>query len=328
MTLPGALGTNGVQLQATTNSNLATVSLGNGGSSAIVEGFNWSLTLSSPITMGGSSDGGSSATNTDIATLNGLANGFSATLKLYRFDFVGLGNGDAASDAIVQKAVQACKTAGKITSDACDKLGMLQPDTAVQTYDKADFPAYVGPFFPGKYGVRAMTYGLQSAVGYNAFTFYNPRTLVKSSENSEPWSAGGFAGAVLATSPAYPTMINVAANYQNAFTAQSSSTMCLSQTGGVNCQTGSFGAPKHVEKMLLSLGSDTLVTIAGHPVGLGPQFTYDAIGHTVGIDFPIYFITNATGGLNAGISAGWTSDKHDFSVGFIVGVPFNVIGSQ
>jgi hypothetical protein len=37
------------------------------------------------------------------------------------------------------------------------------------------------------------------------------------------------------------------------------------------------------------------------------------------------FVPDLSNNLIAGIDIGWVSKTHDFSIGFIVGVPFNVL---
>jgi hypothetical protein len=316
ITRPAAGAASGIQLNASTNSNQASLNLG----TANPNGTNWSMLFSSPLTMGGSSNGGSSATNTSVATLNGLANGFAATFKLSRFRFARVEAGNDTTNAMVTKALTTCLATA--TSDAGKKTcNDMAPGVLINRYDPADMQAYLKEHFSSVNNVLAYTYGLQAAVGYNSFTYYQPTNLMKSSQEDIPHSIGTYLGFVPSLFTA-PTFIDLAANYQQAYMAMPSTTKCKTVNVTINCQTGSIGAPNRMDKVLLSLDGNTEFRPFNHLIGIGPQITYDPKNNQEGVDFPIYFIPDTKGNLIGGITAGWTNTQH-FTIGLIVGAPFS-----
>jgi hypothetical protein len=319
----------GIQLNAATNSNQGSLNLG----TSNPNGTNWAILLTSPLSMGSDSSGGSSANNANIATLNGLANGFSGTFKLNWFSFAAPKDGGDISKSLEQEAIQNCKNDLNTPVKAdCDnektETTTGAPRPFIQKYvGRSAAEEYLNDHFSAPNGAIAYTWGIQAAVGYNSFTYYQPTNLAKSSEDDIPRSVGAHVGMVpgfLAFSA--PTLIDIAANYQQSYKAMDSTTKCKTMGSAINCETGSIGAPQHMQKILLSLNAntqfDTGLKGLGQYVGLSPQFTYDVKNKQEGIDIPIYFISDSKGNLIGGITGGWTNTKH-FTVGLIVGAPFS-----
>jgi hypothetical protein len=317
ITSPAAGAVSGVQINASTTSNQAAINFG----APLSNGVTWSALLSSPITTGSTSSGGSSATNTNIATLDGLANGAAATFKWSTFQFLSkpaIGNDDTR--AIEAKAMALCLK--KSTKDACDKMDNA-PGVLISTYDPDEKAAYLMEHFPALFGIVAYSAGLQASVGYNSFTYYNATSFAKASQNDAPRSFGAHAGIV----PAWysvPTFIDFSIRYQQAYMAQPSATKCKSVTSGISCQTGSFGIPADTDKLLLALSGNSEFKVFGKYIGISPQLIYDARNKQEGITFPLYFI-HSMNSLIGGITAGWTNTAH-FTVGVMVGAPFSYFG--
>jgi hypothetical protein len=60
---------------------------------------------------------------------------------------------------------------------------------------------------------------------------------------------------------------------------------------------------------------------------VAPQVTYDVLDDVVGIDVPVYFLSNSEHGLTGGVRFGYRSDRDDhFSVGVFIGAAFNILG--
>jgi hypothetical protein len=356
---PGMNTANSFQLNAASASNQATLSLSDQSKQEGRNNWNWSLTLSSPIATGDATNGGTSSTNTKVATLDGLANGFQAKFKFGGFYVIAdtVSNVPPAAQAIQDRAVAACQAKqpattppakgnanpnsnappgpGNTNTNPCDPIKYQKgPGSFILDYTNRDsYDQYEMAITIPHAGLLAMDYGLQSAVGYNMFTFYNAKTLAKSTQNSEPWSAGLYVGVMpaLGNYRQNPGMITLAANYQDVYKAKMSNTMCNSAASGISCATGSFGAPTHTEKYLLSINwaQQFQLPLPGksYPVGIDPQVTYDAKSGVLGVDVPIYFIPDSNGALIAGLDVGWTADTHAFSIGLFVGVPFGLFKS-
>lgn len=248
---PTASALSGIQFSASNNSNQAALNL----AGSILTGTNWSVIASSPITMGSTTNGGNSATNANIATLDGLANGFSLKAQISQFKMFNLSTGNADTDKIVATAMAACVKKG---GTDCNTLA---PGALIDKYDTDEMSAYLEAHFS-----YALTYGLQLGAGYNQFTFYNSSTLAKLSQDDAPWSARAFVG--IMPRAAVPAIVTLAANYQQAFTASPTSTKCLASASSLKCQTGAIGAPTRADKMLLSLDLHSQFSLFGHSVGL------------------------------------------------------------
>jgi hypothetical protein len=333
ITRPAAGAVNGLQLTASSGSNQASLNLG----TSNPQGPNYSLLLSSPISTTSSSSGSSSGANANIATLDGLANGFAATGKVSWFSWLQTPkDGGPVSAAIVQKARLACAANPTPPDDAkacANKTGgpLVNAYGAKDATGRpSDYISYLEDHFqPNAAGLIAFTGGAQASVGYNSFAYYLPATLAKESQSDVPWSVGGHLGALPAWFGA-PTLFDLSVNYQHAFSASPSGTQCKSVNAAITCQTGAFGAPKSQEKWLVALDANTQMWVParvqwlGKFVGLSPQITYDAKSHEKGIDLPIYLIQDSKGNLIGGITPGWTSSQH-LTIGLFVGAPFSFV---
>ena len=316
VTRPASGAVDSFQLTATSSSNQASLNLG----TSNPNGANWSLLLSSPVSTGSAADGGSSATNTGIATLDGLANGFAAKLKFSEFQFIGVNDGNAATAAMVQTAMNKCVgTAVPIPPSVQKACSDLAPGVLIGKYDPDDLPAYLEEHFSSSHGLTAYSYGVQAAVGHNSFTYYLPTNL-KVSESDVPRSIGGYLGLIPSLFRT-PTLIDFAVNYQQAYTAMPSKTQCKTSASATNCVTGSIGAPTRTDKLLLSIDGNTEFRVLTHLIGVSPQITYDIRSSQRGVDFPLYFVADTKGNLVGGISTGWTNTQH-FTIGVFVGAPF------
>lgn len=306
----------GMQLNASTGSKQASINFGSTSTTP-----NWSVLLSSPLSTGSDSSGGSSATNTNIATLNGLANGFSGTFKLSFFRLVPR-VAEKETQPLVNKALASClaeaASAANLT-EARKACNTAAAGELVHNYDCDDYDSYLEQHFGSP--VSAVTGGLQAAVGYNSFTYYQPTSLLKSSQQDVPRSIGAYLG-VAPHEFVAPTLIDISINYQQAYTAIPSATACKMTNGSISCQTGSIGAPKHTDKLLLSLDDHTEFRVMKQLFGVSPQVTYDPRNRQQGVDLPIYFIPDSKGNLIAGVEAGWTNTQH-LTFGVIVGAPFS-----
>jgi hypothetical protein len=316
-----AAAVSGLQLNASTGSNQASLNLAR----EIWKDWHLSVTASSPLSMGGASNGGSSATNTNIATLDGLANGFSAKLKLSNFHLVGV---DTASDAkytIYERAEKNCVdslTRPPVTKAQADSTcdHMIYSQLLRKYAGNAEFADFEGVHFRHAY---AITYGIEAGVGYDDFVYYNSSSFAKLRSEDVPTSARGFVG--IMPKPSVPLLVTIAVAYQQSYTAKSSLTKCQQATSGIQCVTGAIGSPSDSDKVLLSIDLHSFTSpVAGHRIGIGPQVTYDALAKVAGVDLPVYFIADTQGNLIGGIDLGWTSKQHVFTAGVIVGAPFAI----
>lgn len=313
----GSSDNSGAQLSATTSGNQASLKL----AGPLLETYHWSLLASSPLSQGSSSDGGSSATNTNLATLDGLANGATLKLQLSYFTISDEEIGNQRSSDIEQLAHQTCEATPGKTKAACNQEHAKDHSGFLQSYLSAqDYREYLRIHFPG----HAALFGLQGGFGYNSFTYFDPATLTKLSANKMPYSGKVFLGYM--PDPTTPFIATASLEYQHAFKSATAETKCLNaSTPTLKCASGAFTAPIASEKYLTSLNLRYVDTLWGHAVGAAPVFTYDLKSRIYGIDLPVYFISDAKGNPTAGIDVGWTSNTHVFTIGIMIGAPFSLL---
>jgi hypothetical protein len=324
---PTAAPVSGIQLNASSNSTQATLNL----AGQFANGWGLSVTTSSPLSMGTTSSGGNSATNANIASLDGLANGFALKAKIGRFRMAGYDTGSAAQNAIRDAAFARCsqkmREAKGVTADSAGRLcDSMKFSEVIRTYagtTKSESEHLFKEYHDAHFAhATAWTYGAQAGLGYNDFTYYHPSTFAKLTSHDVPYSAQAFLGVMPRMT--LNMIVSVSVEYQQAYQAVPSSTKCQTIQGSVQCVTGSVGAPSDANKFLLAGDIHAyLPSIAGHQIAIAPRYTYDALGNASGIDVPIYLVADDKGNLISGIEFGWTSRKHDFSVGVFVGAPFS-----
>lgn len=266
-----------------------------------------------PISTGGG--------DTKLATLDGLANSFALKFGISQFR-VRLRNPDASLEA---KALAACNADPSVDHKiACDPDTKLQAILSNPKYlSKEEYDAYLDGAFPDK---SAFVFGLNASVGYKKLTYIHAMSGAKNMVSHVPWSIGGYATWLPNLTA---TSLTFGVDYQQAWKEQTTGTVCPAAVGttATLCATAAVGAPTLQRKVLLSVVGRKLFTtdISLLPtIGLAPQFTYDAIASQVGIDVPIYLVSDDKKGLIGGISTGWANKGTGFTVGVFVGSSFSL----
>ena len=310
------------QITASTGSSQAsfavtrTVSRPNFGSEHEGMGTYTALTIGAqaPISTGGG--------DTKLATLDGLANSFALKFGISQFR-VRLQDPGEAMAALETKAVAACNAdPGVDHKTACDvdtnRQGILS-----KYLTKEEYESYLSGGFPDR---SAFVFGLNASVGYKKLTYLDAMSGTKNMESHVPWSVGGY---VTWLPNLTATSLTFGVDYQQAWKEQTTGTVCpvaVPPTATL-CATGAVGAPTLQRKVLLSVGGRKLFAtdISLLPtIGVAPQFTYDANADQVGIDVPIYLVSDDKKGLVGGISTGWANKGTGFTVGVFVGSSFSI----
>lgn len=122
-------------------------------------------------------------------------------------------------------------------------------------------------------------------------------------------------------------LIQVANQYQSTYEGKDQSNICspLDASTSLGCRDIAVGAPDKVVRNLLQL---EVRKFFGAPFGVNPQLSYDIKHDVWGAQVPLYFFQSKEGGLNGGVSAGWRSDKQEFTVSVFMGELFTLLPSK
>jgi hypothetical protein len=282
-------------------------------------------------------------------TLDGLANGTKLTLRWGQFG--GSARLDIAADAerIFEEAQAICR--GKAGDHFIRSSADLGPNpdpeqrTAVEkarddeikecnnpengseslivTHLSGKLGAYHEAQLPGD----SFDWGFETAVGYKKFDYVDPTTLAAHDARKAQFSAKGYYTRYLRGSS---TAISASVGYERAYKAADEEILCPAGIGTtpVTCTSASPAAPTLDEGVLVALGLRHRFrrgdgTIA--PIAIAPQVTWDALDNVVGVDVPLYFLSDGDSGLKGGVRVGWRSDTKKVSFGVFIGSGFNLL---
>ena len=288
-------------------------------------GYGGSISASVPVAKNSDS--------TNLATLSGFADSTNVT-----FQFSGYSGSSVPFGQFSDAARKMCMQA---TDAVVDKYNSANPGKPFQ-YDKdpkgnvicndqtlvkvgagdaarLTFASFGAPPSP------LWFYGANGTVGYQSHTFYDAKTLAKSSPEKTPYGAGGYLTYVGASRS---WSLTGQANYQVAYTDNTTAILC--PAGGaapVTCVNGPIGAPKESTKVLLAVEVRAYESWARFiPMGIAPMFTVDAKSKDYAFSMPLYLYTDGKNGLTGGVRGDWTSVKHDTVFGIFVTKTFDVGG--
>ena len=166
--------------------------------------------------------------------------------------------------------------------------------------------------------------GAEASVGYQKFDFLDA-IAAKQHQTKVPWSVKAYGGLVPWGSLG---LFRAGIEYQDAFKASASGTLCPLGTGPVlTCSTGSLGGPKRSEKLIVSGEYRQLIGVperwggwAGlKAIGLDLGFSYDTKSDVYGFDLPLSIVLGSTKSTVAGVRLGWQSDDHHVIAGVFLG---------
>ena len=272
-----------------------------------------SLTASAPLEQG--------AGSADVATLDGMAKGFSLELKAsgtYRaLRKSPAGRADGVDpDARLAGACAAFYAAARVPASTCDLRRLGRSANGRASLDALDDETHQGASY---------AWGLTSKVGDKRFKFYDPASLAPLQSNKTQWSVGAFWAFHPTASDGSLAMWLLTARYehQRAYDDADSKNMCpvSAGPGPVTCITGPIGAPSLATKELVSLElrAQPFKTYAFSVLG-----SYDARGKVWAIDAPIYLVSDGDKSLAGGVRLGWRSDSNAVTVGVFVSQAFDL----
>jgi hypothetical protein len=262
------------------------------------------------------------------ATLDGLANGTKLTLRIGRFElYPFVGDTNARANQIEAEARANCRI--RRERDHASPEDVAKCDTERPTSNiigryasnrLREYNAMLTPRAPRDFGFEA-------SVSVHDFDFIDPASLAAQSDRKTQWSISGHYTQYFRQSR---TALSFSVGYERAYEAADEEVFCPANPNNViiRCVTASGAPPDLNESLLLSVGlrhhfaSDGIL----RHLAVAPTVTYDALDDVVGVDLPIYFLSNSEGTLTGGIRAGYRSDRdHRFSVGIFIGTSFGLV---
>jgi hypothetical protein len=167
-------------------------------------------------------------------------------------------------------------------------------------------------------------WGINGTTGYDQHKFFDPATLGSDSLTKLSFDVGASLAYVFENGHA---SVNFSADYQSAYKDNGSGKIqCKTTTAPItSCVSGFIGSPNRTDRTLLSTDLRFIVSPLGFPIGFDPKVTYDAHQRSEAVQFPIYFISDASGGLAGGIRYDWNSEKHISVIGIFASAAFDVV---
>jgi hypothetical protein len=278
-------------------------------SSNLAEFSSWAITFSAPVNK--------NSENTDIATLDGLANSFKLSVKLSNFIVLGKLNpfvDDPKNPP--PRLVEICKLAGiNYPEDPCDTDAVysgLEKRNKLQIY-----PEFKSLFW--KPTSWKLIYGIEGSIGYQNFEFISKQTYEKKDQDKYPMGANAFFGAV---PPGQNAVLTVGGQFQESYKESKTQTVCPVTTTGTSfvCDTGALGEPGHKQKQIVYVEGRTEFL----SLGLNIRVSHDFKNYDTGIDAPVYIFHDKKNNLNGGLRFGWTKNDHKALLGVFVGGSFSL----
>jgi len=278
------------------------------GSTGIFSTTAW--TMSAPLDKGGQG-------YTNIATLDGLSNGFRLAFNYSKFITTEFRNPAQDDGTFTPAYLALCGDAGIDTKKSPEKCtrGAIQ-----RGLENAGLQNRIRDLDAQFEGPRAWrwSYGYKASVGRDSFDYFVPTALTKATAIREPWGVGTFVSFV---PPGHESLFSASLEFQRSYKAAKSKVNCPASDGSaaVECVNGSIGGPQNKDKHLVALEYRSVMLDKGYSVRL----THDFRNDETGVDVPIYLVQDSAGKLNGGLRLGWTNtDK--FTFGVFVGSAFGI----
>jgi hypothetical protein len=274
----------------------------NNGQSLRIRNIQWKVTASAPLNE--------DADFSDIATLDSLANGFKFEIGLSGFKKKLVARPGDALNAAHQAAILKCKRQRPVDIADCAEI---PKDTAViRRFVDVDSQPHRG----------TTKWGANIAIGYNEFDYRDRNSLAELSQDKVGYAAEAYIAHLF---PSGETSISGHVAYELGYEAGKKQILCPFNVGPgpVQCFNDPASPPKKDKSLLIKFDLRHYIGQAlGTSFAIAPLVTYDTSDDVVGVDVPLYVVSDGDFGLTGGIRAGWRSDTKDVVVGFFVGKAF------
>lgn len=246
-----------------------------------------------------------SESGTNLATLDGLANGFEISFNV---DHISAGLGTPARRG--RALVADCSMLGisipvENEKNSCDSDVVLNAAVAQNRVDIVD------RWKPQGYSILT---GFQLKVGRDEFSYYTDDELSKQRTSKVPWSVGGRLGVL-----GGGWYLGGDLALQHAFNPASSKTACIVHEldTAIECVTGALAPPKDEKRYLVGVEGRRSFKYAA----VGVRVQRDVKNDEWRAELPIFLFRDGDKAFNGGVRFAWTTtDK--FVAGLFVGIPF------
>lgn len=253
----------------------------------------------------------------ELATLDGLGSG-------YKLEF----NFSGATQGFRSLAFEDTQRAAQTALDMC-RADPAPKNPCPATVGDANNSTFISRYIPNykQSLARKMTdglwrYGATAALGYDSFDYRDPTSLAELNEKKFSYEFSGYASYLF---PTGLTSVTGQLKYASAYETGDKQILCPPNPTNtvIECFNDPTSAPTRDKSVLASLDLRHYVgRIAGAPMAVSPQFTYDISDDIFGIDLPIYLVGDGKGGLTGGLRTGWRSDTKNVTVGIFIGKRF------
>lgn len=257
----------------------------------------WSLTIEAPLSK--------STNTTDLATLDGLGNSTTVSLKLNRLKATRRIPDDAKLDAICE---QLEKRSAGATCDA-DNIQKHLPATVQREFQSLFWDD----------STPRLIYGFQATAGHETFeSFSDATSTTKTKKTESPWSVGAHLGLLFRTYG----LVTLGYRRENAYEAQPNTSRCTPIIGSsaLTCVSSANGTPKQKDGSVATLEWRRQIANFAASIRVSRDFEKDVTG----VDVPIYVWSGNDGKLSGGVRAGWRDDSDDVVIGLFVGTTFKM----
>jgi hypothetical protein len=173
------------------------------------------------------------------------------------------------------------------------------------------------------YSRTAAVFSARARVAHNEFRWLDRTTLAPGEEKHTDYSLGAMVGLF------NPSIGFLAAHFdqQEFYQAGRATQLCrpLGATGGSTCSNVVLSAPAKASPGVVRL--EWRKFLGRGNIAINPVFSRDLEDKVSSIQVPIYFLSDANGGLNGGVSFGWRSDQDTFLASVFVGPSLKLITS-
>jgi hypothetical protein len=287
--------------------------------------YGWKLLFSAPLD--------SKKDQSEVATLDGLANAFTAKMSYDFFRWPGMEDRQHMLDTVpLREAI--CEEAKKNFRAEGHMFGDENPES-----NFCDDPSNIKRFAPGRYAEHQASLivpakwsepktwrtllGISAQVGYEELDYFDSTTFEKKQDEKVPWSVGLHTGMML-PSRHVAGLVTIGYDYQESFKNNDEKTVCPASDGSssVSCITGSFGKPDERD---MSLGWIELRGLLPWEIGFSLRYTHDFENNNNGLDLPLFLFRNQANTLNGGLRFGYNFNDNDdtFNAGVFVGSAFS-----
>jgi hypothetical protein len=266
---------------------------------------------------------GKDATEAELVTLDGLENFVTASLG-YTYTLWPSPNG-SLDESTYAKQSALCAEYARVNRKPYDSE---EHDCTEQFFDpkKPRGAELKDRFELLAWGTKPIQlFGVEASYGQAVFQYLNPENLEKGESTEYANAVSLYAGLLqLRTSKEGRARSDVLvfAGYrrEETYTAGEATELCtpLGETGAERCDDVVLGGPSRKERDLAFIELRRFF-FGEVPIGVSPRLTYDFEEDITGVELPIYFLTDAAGGLIGGVRAAWTSESDEVSLAAFVG---------